>query len=175
MLRMDDEKMNPHITEPMTMLTDYLLTAWSVLLAVSLLRKAGSKGRGHVSLWVAAFAVAAFAALAGGTAHGFKLYLGPFLHSVVWKTTVVSIGLTVLLMLIAGIRSAKYPRTKDREIRRRGHNWLKGGIAVSATGLLIQQSGWSLHEHFNHNDMYHLVQMLGITFFYRGVLLLHDL
>lgn len=167
--------MNPHITEPMTMLTDYLLAAWCVFLAVSLIRKAGVTGRGHVGLWVVALLVAAFAALAGGTAHGFKLYLGTARHAVVWQTTVFSIGATALLMLIAGIRSALHPNTHDGEKRRRGHRWLKGGILVSAIGLLIQQSGWSLHEHFNHNDIYHLVQMLGIFCLYRGAECLHDL
>ena len=119
--------------------------------------------------------IGALAAFAGGTAHGFKLYLGPINHAVVWNVTVISIGLATLLMLIAGIRSARHPTTPDREKRHRGHRWLKGGILVTAVGLLIQQSGWSIHEHFNHNDIYHLVQMVGIYFFYRGALLLHDL
>lgn len=167
--------MNPHITEPMTMLTDYLLAAWCIFLAVSLLRKKAHTGGGHIGLWVVALSVAAFAALAGGTAHGFKLYLGTARHAVLWQATVLSIGATALLMLIAGIQSARHPETNDRERRRRGHRWLKSGILVSGIGLLIQQSGWSLHEHFNHNDIYHLVQMLGIYCFYRGAECLHDL
>lgn len=167
--------MNPHITEPMTMVTDYLLTAWSVFLAASLLRKAGVDGRSHIGLWVVALAVAGAAAFAGGTAHGFKLYLGATYHALVWNVTVISIGLATLLMLIAGIRSARHPTTPDRKKRHRGHQWLKFGILVTAIGLLIQQSGWSIYEHLNHNDIYHLVQMVGIYFFYRGVLCLHDL
>jgi hypothetical protein len=159
----------------MTMVTDYLLTAWLIVLAVSLLRRADVAGRKHVRLWVIAFAVGALAALAGGTAHGFKLYLGPTYHAAVWTVTVISIGLTTILMLTAGIRSARHPTTPDREKRHRGHQWLKGGILVTAIGLLIQVSGWSIHEHFNHNDIYHLVQMVGIYFFYRGALSLHDL
>lgn len=166
--------MSPHITEPMTLLTDYLLAAWCVFLALSLLRKTAVTGRSYVGLWVVALLVAAFAALAGGTAHGFKLYLGTARHAVVWQTTVISIGAAALLMLIAGIRSARHPTTPDREKRHRGHQWLKGGILVSAVGLLIQRSGWELHEHFNHNDIYHLVQMAGIYCFYRGVSCLHD-
>ncbi len=167
--------MNPHIIEPMTMLTDYWLAVWSAFLAVSLLRKAGVTGRSHVRLWVVAFAVAALAALAGGTAHGFKLYLGPTHHAVVWNVTVISIVLATLLMLVAGIRSASHPTTPDRETRHRGHQQLKVGILVTVIGLLIQQCGWSIHEHLNHNDIYHLIQMVGIYFFYRGVLFLHDL
>ena len=164
----------PHITEPMTMVTDYLMTALCVVLAVELLRKAGPSRRSSVALWATSFLVAAAAALAGGTAHGFKLYLGEG-HAIIWKVTICSIGLTALLMLIAGIRSAKWPTTTDRARRKAGHQWLKAGLVASAAGVLIQRIGIGFHEHFNHNDIYHLVQMAGIYFFYRGALSLHDL
>ena len=39
----------------------------------------------------------------------------------------------------------------------------------------MQQSGWSLAEHFNHNDLYHVIQMVGLYCFYRGALALHEL
>ena len=162
------------ITEPMTMVTDYLLTALCVLLAVELIRRAGLSKRRPIVLWVASFFVAAVAALAGGTAHGFKLYLGEN-HATVWTVTVYSIGLSAILMLLAGIRSAKRPTTADAARRSTGHKWLKAGLAVSAAGVLIQQIGIGIHEHFNHNDIYHLVQMVGIYCFYRGALCLHDL
>jgi len=163
-----------HITEPMTMATDYLLTGLCVVLAVELLRRAGPSKRKSIVLWVASFLVAAAAALAGGTAHGFKLYLGEN-HAIVWTVTVYSIGLSVILMLLAGIRSAKRPTTSDPARRSTGHKWLKAGLAVSAVGVLIQRIGIGFHEHFNHNDIYHLVQMVGIYFFFLGALYLHDL
>jgi hypothetical protein len=158
----------------MTMVTDYFLTALCLVLAIALLKKAGRAKRSAIALWVTAFLVAALAALAGGTAHGFKLYLGDT-HAVIWKFTVYSIGLTAILMLIAGIRSAKWPTTKDAARRTMGHKWLKAGLGLSVIGVLIQRTGIGFHEHFNHNDIYHFVQMLGIYCFYRGASYLHDL
>ena len=165
----------PHITEPMTMATDYLLSVLALTIAVSLLLKVGSRGRKPVFLWVWAFSVTAVAALAGGTAHGFKLYLGEANHAVIWSFTVLSIGLTVFSLLVAGVYSALCPTTTRSEPRKVGHRWLKRGLYISLAGVLIQTSGWSFHEHFNHNDIYHVVQMFGLYCFYRGALFLHDL
>jgi uncharacterized membrane protein len=165
----------PYITEPMTMATDYVLTVLALIFAVSLLLKAGSRGEKPVYLWVWAFSVAAVAALAGGTAHGFKLYLGEANHALIWGFTVVSIGLTVFFLLVAGIYSALRPTTTRPEHRKVGHRWLKWGLTISLAGVLIQMSGWSLHEHFNHNDIYHVVQTFGLYCFYRSAMFLHDL
>lgn len=167
--------MDPHVTEPMTMATDYLLSVLCGALAVSLLVRAGTSKRRTVFLWTVSLLVAAFAALAGGTAHGFRLYLGTANHAMVWTVTLYSIGLSAVLMLLAAVRSARHPATADGMRRRRGHGWLKRGLLLTIIGLLIQRGGWGLHEHFNHNDIYHLMQMVGIYFFYRGVLELHDL
>jgi hypothetical protein len=170
-----DEMMNAHITEPMTMVTDYLLAAESVVLAILLLVAARAAGGRSVHLWVLAFLVAAVAGFAGGTAHGFRLYLGEANWAIVWKVTVWSIGLGAVLMLVAGIRSALRPETIAPERRQAGVRWLKRGILVSAVGLVILVGKLSLHQHFNQNDMYHLVQMVGLYCFYRGACILHDL
>ena len=49
--------------------------------------------------------------------------------------------------------------------------WLVGGVVVTLLGAVIQQSGFSLHRHFNHNDIYHVVQIVGLWLLYRGVIL----
>ncbi len=46
--------------------------------------------------------------------------------------------------------------------------WLAGGVVVSFLGAGVQQSGLTLHENFNYNDLYHVIQMLGLWLFYRG-------
>ena len=51
------------ITEPTTMLTDYLLTGLCFVFAWRLSRGSSS---GSLGLWLAAFVVTGFAALAGG-------------------------------------------------------------------------------------------------------------
>lgn len=52
--------------------------------------------------------------------------------------------------------------------------WVASGILISFIAAGIQQSGLPLHRHFNHNDLYHLVQMVGFYFLYRGGLLLQE-
>lgn len=52
--------------------------------------------------------------------------------------------------------------------------WLVGGVLLSFFAAAVQVSGVSLHRHFNHNDLYHVIQMGGMYLFYRGALLLKD-
>jgi hypothetical protein len=46
---------------------------------------------------------------------------------------------------------------------------------VSCLAAAVQFNGIALHQHFNHNDLYHVVQMGGMYLFYRGALILKDL
>ena len=48
------------------------------------------------------------------------------------------------------------------------------GVLVSFGGASIQQSGFSLHENFNNNDLYHINQMGAVYLFYKGGCLLKD-
>ncbi len=53
----------------------------------------------------------------------------------------------------------------------RGDNggvWIAAGVAVSFAGASVQLSGFALHCHFNHNDLYHVIQMAGLWLLYRG-------
>jgi hypothetical protein len=52
--------------------------------------------------------------------------------------------------------------------------WIIAGIIVSFAAALIQAKGFGFHEHFNHNDVYHVIQMGGVYCFYRGGCLLED-
>ena len=157
------------------MLTDYALAALSAVFAVRLRLRAGSFSAGSVGPWCLALAVIALAAGAGGTAHGFRLYLGEAAHGRVWQLTVALIGLSVVLALAAAIQSVLRPLVAPGDWRKAGHRWLKRGLYVTLAGLAIQQSGWDLHTHFNHNDLYHVVQMAGLYWLYRGARLLNDL
>jgi len=170
--------------EPMTMLTDYVLAALAAAFAIRLRLRARSMVArasqkvfmdGSVWLWCLAFAVTTLAALAGGTAHGFRPYLGEAAHAQLWLLTVTLIGLSAVLTLGAAIRSVLRPLIARGERRKAGHRWLKCGLYMTLAGLAIQQSGWSLHIHFNHNDLYHVVQMGGLYCLYRGAGVLNDL
>lgn len=50
--------------------------------------------------------------------------------------------------------------------------WILGAVGLSVAGGALQQRGVGLHRHFNHNDLYHVVQGVALWLFYRGGLLL---
>ncbi len=52
--------------------------------------------------------------------------------------------------------------------------WIATGVAVAAVGAGIQQAGLAPHPYFNHNDLFHVIQIVSTYLFYRGGLLLSD-
>lgn len=52
--------------------------------------------------------------------------------------------------------------------------WLVGGVLVSFLAATVQVNGIAPHHDFNHNHLYHLIQMGGMYLFYRGALVLRD-
>jgi hypothetical protein len=52
--------------------------------------------------------------------------------------------------------------------------WLLAGVAVSLAAAAAQASGFDLHPDFNHNDLYHVVQIAAMAFFYNGVRRMQD-
>jgi len=70
-------------------------------------------------------------------------------------------GSAMILILIFQVR-AFY------KFRSSAAGWIVGGILLSFVGAAIQQSGVSLHQHFNHNDLFHVVQMVAFYLLYRG-------
>jgi hypothetical protein len=162
------------ISEPMTMLTDYVLAGLSLAFGISIVSRSRGKAGWTTALWAAAFTVTGFAALAGGTAHGFRAPLGES-WALVWSVTVWSIAAGSLLLIAAGVRSAMRPRALSEGSRREGIAWLKRAVAVTLLGLAALAGKISLHQHFNQNDLYHGIQMAGLYFLYRGALLLSGL
>jgi hypothetical protein len=51
----------------------------------------------------------------------------------------------------------------------RWNPWMVAGVAVSVMGALVQASGFALHAHFNHNDLYHVIQTAAMLVFYVGL------
>ena len=56
-----------------------------------------------------------------------------------------------------------------------GHRgFVASGILASIAAAIVQQSGIRLHQHFNHNDLMHVVQMGGVWLLYAGGARLRD-
>jgi len=146
------------ITEPATMVTDYLLSGAAAFFAARL-RRSFPPGRRRGNLWVMAFLTVSAAALAGGTMHGFALYLGAGPRTLLWNVTVALIALGAGLFLTAAL-SFRVSRSRAR--------WLLGGLFVSLAGVAVQQSELAPHPDFNHNDVYHCIQIVGLYLLYRG-------
>lgn len=206
------------ISEPMTLLTDYLLAVLVLVFALQLGRSR-HQGQRSVRMWSLAFYASAAAACAGGTYHGFNLYLSPLTGLLLWKLTVYAVGLASLflfagsvfatidgtlrrlLLVLAVIKFCLYAtwmavQNDFRYViydyvptlifvllllgiafwKRRDESapWIISGIVVSFVGAGVQASGFTLHEHFNHNDLYHVIQMGAFLLLYRGGLRLRD-
>jgi hypothetical protein len=58
--------------------------------------------------------------------------------------------------------------------REAGSRPILAGVAASALAAGVQASGLTLHEHFNHNDLYHVIQIAATALFYRGASTIRD-
>ena len=203
------------LSEPVTLLTDSLLGAWTLALAIRLLRRNKSAS---AKLWASGFLATGIGAIAGGTYHGFFNVFAPQTLAVLWKLTVYLIGIAAVLLLTGAVLAtttglirrlllalgileflvyAAWMARHDEfryviydyvpamvliaalfaiayRIDPLASKWIVGGIAISFAAAGVQHSGFALHRHFNHNDLYHVVQMIAMYALYRGGLRLVD-
>lgn len=68
-------------------------------------------------------------------------------------------GTLIALLALALLGCARHPAAVRMTL---------AGLAVSFLGALVQRSGVRLHEHLNHNDLFHLIQIAGLYCFYRA-------
>ena len=155
------------ITEPVTMLTDYALAAASLYFAYLLARILGPRNRVSAWLWCAAFLSSAVAALLGGIYHGFALNFEASTLRSMWNVSVFAMGLSGGCM-VGGIHAA-YVRREDGTVK-----WITSGVLVTLMGLTVQQTGFRRHLEFNHNDIYHLIQIAAFYMLFRGACTLRD-
>jgi hypothetical protein len=90
------------ITEPATLVTDYLLAAFTAWLAWRL-RAGGLPQR----LWAAGFLATSVAGLAGGTVHGFTRLLPGALIAGLWLLTLEMLVLAALMVMLALLASVR--------------------------------------------------------------------
>lgn len=146
------------ISEPTTLITDYVLAAISIVFGIALLRARTHRG---TLLWGIGFLVLAAAGLTGGTFHGFRLMMSDGEHSSLWNITMLLIGAGAGTMISAALSS-------DIPWSGRNTRWLSAGLLLSVGGAVIQLSQFAIHPSFNHNDLCHSVLMFAFYCFYRG-------
>ena len=197
------------IVEPMTMITDFLITIVASYCYFHLKKNKASK------YWRQAFIYLGLSALAGGAHHGFANLWSAELSFYSWKLTLLSIGGVSLNLAFEAIYRLKtkysgvlrtlftiktfvyfgvilffadqflvviteylpnlifllfmsiYLFTKERM---QTHFYIILGVVISLIAAGIQMSGFAIHEHFNHNDLYHVVQIIGLIFYYKSAL-----
>jgi hypothetical protein len=180
------------IHEPMTLATDYLLTIAAAVFAMRLWRTnrqwalaflftaAGSffggtyHGFGPVVgvltaavLWkltVFSIGLASFFLVLGSGRALLLVALVKLIVYMSWMTVhsdfvwvVIDYGIALLIVGVV-------------QLVRRGPStpWVIGSIVVSVLAALVQMSRLTLHQHFNHNDLYHLIQLVALWLLYHG-------
>ena len=77
-------------------------------------------------------------------------------------------------------RALRHPRALDAlPVLRLGQReavlpGLVGGVLVSLVAGIIQARRIGVHRYFNHNDVYHVIQVIALFLVYRGGALLVD-
>jgi hypothetical protein len=79
----------------------------------------------------------------------------------------VMIFYSIFMAFILGAMALNYVSTGSP-----GAKLIVVGILISFGAAGVQRSGFKLARHFNHNDIYHVIQLVGLYFFYKGALLL---
>jgi hypothetical protein len=184
------------MNEPMTVVTDYLLGGIAAWLALLLFRSAPISRRlwavAFAALSAAAFlggtwhgflqsnllwkattlsaGVASFGMVAGSSYAVFSGQLRAFILTaalaklVVYSAWMLSHDAFLYVVIDTGIAFIVVAAL---------HLWkwngpILAGVAVSIAGAMVQASGFTLHEHFNHNDLYHVIQIAALVLLYRG-------
>jgi hypothetical protein len=57
---------------------------------------------------------------------------------------------------------------------RPGAGWIAGGVAVSLAGAVIQRARAAPCPGFNHNDLFHVIQAVGLYLYFQGGRRLED-
>lgn len=78
---------------------------------------------------------------------------------------IVDSGITIVAVTLIALWSFAFDGTGEWP------PWVLAACAATVVGGWIQYHGKGLHEHLNHNDIFHLLQIVACFLFYRGGLL----
>ena len=113
----------------------------SAAMALGLLHELRPAGRRH--LWQRLIAVK------------FALFAVAVIILQKFVVVIIDYGLVMLAWAVAAVM-----------LRRAWSGWMLAGIGLSVGAALVQQLGWAPARHFNHNDLYHVIQALALICFY---------
>jgi hypothetical protein len=153
------------ITEPVTMLTDYALGAANLSFAVLTYTNFNSKNRVSGLLLLLGYLGEAISGFAGGTFHGFAMEFQKADLQWFWNITMVSAGAT-MAFLASAVHAA--------DVRRENGKWIVVGVVTAVLGLAIQVTGFRSKQPVNHNDVFHVILIAAMYFFFRGARRLQD-
>jgi hypothetical protein len=148
------------ISEPATLITDYILSIVVLILGISLLRARDRTSGKSTLFWSIGFLTAAAAAAAGGTFHGFAPYFGAPMRRSLWNVTLGLITASAGFVTLAVLIQSEVTNSRKR--------WLRAGILLTFVGVAIQRSGFSPAANFNHNDLYHCIQTVAFYLLFRA-------
>jgi hypothetical protein len=148
-------------------LTDYALAGASISFAFIVGRRIGPHNAVSGWLWSAAFVAAAIAGAAGGTYHGLERQVHPWTLRALWNVTMFSMG-GCAAFLAAAVRAASI-RPTDSTLTA-----LVCGIGVTLFGVAVQQGALSSLVGQDPNPAYHLIQIVGLYFFFRAARTMRD-
>lgn len=185
------------IHEPMTVATDYMLSVASLIFARRLATAgrrawaaaflftaigsfAGGSWHGFaplvaawasVVLWkitVLAVGAASAALLIAATPRlravayaKFALYAAWMLFHDEFIYVIADYGLSMLIVAVVFAAAWFRERAADAPL-------VLGSIGVSVVAAVVQASGVTIHPHFNHNDLYHVIQLAALWMLHRG-------
>jgi hypothetical protein len=153
------------ITEPVTMLTDYALSAANLSFAILTYTNFNSKNRVTGLLLLLGYLGEAISGFAGGTFHGFAAEFQKAAIQSLWNLTMFSAGAT-LAFLASAIHAA--------DVHRENGKWIVAGVVTAVLGLGIQATAFRGKQAFNHNDVFHIVLIAAMYLFFMGARKLRD-
>ena len=77
-----------------------------------------------------------------------------------FRFVVLDYAFTLAVLLAFAVHSRRRGRP--------GGGWIGAGVLVSLAGAAVQHGRLAPHPAFNHNDLFHVIQTLGLWLFYAG-------
>jgi hypothetical protein len=192
------------LSEPMTLATDYALAAVTAALCFALFKRHGNQAARKLwALAFAALAIGAFlggtwhgffqndfiwkaTVLTVGMA-SFAMLAGSAVAALSGAARALVIGFALAKLAVYWVWMLRHDDfifvVIDTGIAFaavaalhlwRFNPWILAGVATSVAAALVQASGFALHQHFNHNDLYHVIQIAATFLLYRGARRLTD-